>query len=64
MPLYRRHADTTGFPDTSAVFQHLGIDVDGSDVRFDDDAELAGLRRTITRVDPETARWRQQLGAD
>ena len=64
MPLYQRHADTTGFPDTSAVFERLGIDVDGGDVRFDDDAELAGLRKTITRIDAETARWRQQLAAD
>lgn len=64
MPLYRRHADTLGFPDTSAAFRKLGVEVSGEKVRFRRSAPLASLRESITRVDPATAAWRRQLAAD
>ncbi len=64
MPLYRRHADATGFPDTSEVFERLGVEVGNDGVRFRQNAELAALRATITRVHPETAAWRRRLAGD
>jgi len=64
MPLYRRHADAAGFPDTSEAFARLGIEIDGRNVRLSSDAELAWLRRAITRTDPEAAWRRQQLSTD
>ena len=64
MPLYRRYADATGFPDTSEIFERLGVEIGIDGVRFREDAELAALRSTITRVNPETAAWRRQLAED
>ncbi len=48
MPLYRRYADTSGFPNYRVTFARLGVEVVGGTVRLDDDAELAALRRAIT----------------
>ena len=48
MPLYRRYADRSGFPDFRKTFAALGIEVVDGSVRFDDNAELAALRRAIT----------------
>ncbi len=64
MPLYRRHADTAGFPDTSEAFARLGLRVDDGRVRLHSDADLAGVRESITRPRPDTARWRQGLASD
>ena len=50
MPLYRRYADTEGFPDTAALFGRLGIDVEDGRVVLRDDAELVDIRRAITRA--------------
>ena len=49
MPLYRRYADTAGFPDTSALFAQLGIKVTNGEVRFRRDGELVSIRAAITR---------------
>lgn len=64
MPLYRRHAETLGFPDTSEVFQRLGVEVKNGAARFRRGAELADIRQSIMQVHPETAAWRRQLAAD
>lgn len=64
MPLYRRHADTSGFPDTSEVFGRLGIKITNDKIRFRRNGELAALRASITQLDPETAAWRRQLAAE
>ena len=53
MPLYRRHADRRGFPDTRAAFEELGIVVRRDRVRLDETAPLAGLRRAILSAPPE-----------
>jgi hypothetical protein len=64
MPLYRRYADTAGFPDTSEVFERLGIRVHGDDVSLRRRAELVEVREAITRTDMPTARWRGQLATN
>lgn len=48
MPLYRRYANTDGFPDARPLLKRLGVDVSGRRVRFDDDAELADIRKALT----------------
>ena len=63
MPLYRRHAETLGFPDTSEVFARLGVEVKDGHARFRRGAELGDIRQAIMRVHPETAAWRRQLAA-
>jgi predicted metalloprotease with PDZ domain len=61
MPLYRRHADTVGFPDTDSLLERLGVQISAGKVELRGDAELSAIRLAITRLDPQTARWRQQL---
>jgi hypothetical protein len=61
MSLYRRYADTAGFPDIRPLFQRLGLSVDHDEVRIRNNGELAHIRAAITAVDPSTARWRDQL---
>ncbi len=53
MPLYRRYADTPGFPDTSPLLAELGVDTSGNQVELRD-AELANIRRAITGSVAET----------
>ena len=48
MPLYERYANTDGFPDARLLLQRLGVDTSSRRVRFDDDAELAGIRQALT----------------
>lgn len=64
MPLYRRYADTAGFPDVSETFARLGVVVDDGRVRLKNNAALSALRRDITRLDSATARWRAELATD
>lgn len=45
--LYRRHADSRGMPPTKALFRRLGIVGSGDQIRFDESAELAWVRRGI-----------------
>ncbi len=61
--LYRRYADTIGFPDSTELFERLGVRVNDGDVRLRDHAELASIRRSITEVAPEIAAWRQGLAS-
>jgi len=64
MPLYRRHADTAGFPDTSDVYARLGLSVTDDTVSIEQDAELASIREAMTVTHSPTARWRDRLAAD
>ena len=61
MPLYRRYADTAGFPDTGPVFERLGLRVSNGKVRIRRSGELTEIRDAITRTDTPTAHWRGQL---
>jgi hypothetical protein len=61
MPLYRRHADAAGFPDTDEVFLRLGIQTRGDSVFLRHGAELAQIRQDITRTVTPVAEWRGQL---
>lgn len=60
-PLYRRYADTAGFPDTRPLFARLGLKVTDEKVRILRGGELQQIRIAITKTDPVTAEWREQL---
>jgi hypothetical protein len=60
-PLYRRYADTAGFPDTSAVFERLGLAVADGKVHIRANAELQTIRESILETDAATASWRERL---
>ncbi|MFQ5983770.1 MAG: hypothetical protein ACE5KS_10415, partial [Woeseiaceae bacterium] len=64
MPLYRRYADTAGFPDVSPLFDRLGLSVSNGKVRIRRHAELADIRLAITETDSAAADWRHQLAAN
>ena len=49
MPLYRRYANTTGFPDAQGMLEQMGVRYEGRRVRLADDAELAEIRSAIMR---------------
>ena len=61
MPLYRRYADTAGFPGTTELFGRLGLSVNDGVVRFRHNDDLSEVRAAITK--PATASWREQLAA-
>jgi hypothetical protein len=63
MPLYRRIADTAGFPDTSDVLDRLGLTVSDGKVRIRVLAELREIRKAILEIDDAAASWREQLAA-
>ncbi len=63
-PLYRRFADTAGFPDTSDLFERLGLGVSGGKVHIRFFAELRAIRKAILETDDATANWRAQLAAN
>lgn len=63
-PLYRRYADTAGFPDTSELFERLGLSVSEGRVRIRFLAELRAIRKSILKTDDATASWREQLAAN
>jgi hypothetical protein len=48
MPLYRRHANSAGFPDVGPAFQRLGIDVEDDELHIHRGTELAHIREAIT----------------
>jgi hypothetical protein len=48
MQLYLRYADASGFPDVRPLLEQLGVVVEGGDVRFSNDAELAETRAALT----------------
>jgi hypothetical protein len=64
MPLYKRYAETAGFPDTSEVMERLGVSVSADKISLKRNAELAAFREAITRTDSATAAWRDQLAAN
>jgi hypothetical protein len=49
MPLYRRYADAAGFPDYAPLFRRLGVAIEDGRVELHDNAELADVRKAITR---------------
>ena len=53
--LYRRHADTAGFPPVRQLLEQLGAAREGSDVILDDAAELAHTRQAISGRDTSIA---------
>ena len=63
MPLYRRYADTAGFPDVEPLFDRLGLSVSNGKVRLKRHAELAAIRHAITEMNSDAADWRHQLAA-
>jgi hypothetical protein len=64
LPLYKRYADTAGFPDTSDVLSRLGVSISDGKVSLKRNAELRAIRDSITETDSETALWRDQLAAN
>ena len=48
IPLYREHADKSGFPDFEPLLRRLGVDVEDGIVLLSNGAEFAGIRRAIT----------------
>ena len=64
MPLYRRYADTAGFPDTLPVFERLGVAVNGDKIRLSRRGELVAIRDAITETDVAMAAWRERLADD
>lgn len=63
MPLYRRYADTAGFPDARPLLARLGVALADGEVSLRRSSELQPIRVAITRTDPAAARWREQLAA-
>jgi hypothetical protein len=61
--LYRRYADTAGFPDVEPLFERLGLSVSNGKIRLRRHADLAAIRLAITEKDPSAADWRHQLAA-
>ena len=61
MPLYRRYADTAGFPDTRPVFKRLGLAVSNDKVKIRRGGELQHIRTAITQADCLEAGHREQL---
>jgi M61 glycyl aminopeptidase len=61
MPLYRRYADTAGFPDVRPLFARLGVKITDDKVRLQRAGDLQQIRIAITRIDPAAAEWREQL---
>jgi hypothetical protein len=47
MPLYRRHANSAGFPDAHGLLEKLGVDYRRREVRLRDTADLARIRAAI-----------------
>ena len=60
-PLYRRHANTAGFPDTSGVFERLGLAVADDKIHIRANAELQTIRESILETDAAAASWRGRL---
>lgn len=59
--LYRRYADTAGFPDTQDLFDRLGLTVSDGKVKLRRSGELRDIRLAIVAPDAETVQWRDKL---
>ena len=64
MPLYRRYANTAGFPDTRELFERLGLDVSDDDVQIRERAELAHIRDAMLRSNVQDEDWRAPLATN
>lgn len=63
--LYRRYADTAGFPDTRDVFAKLGMTVsDDGEVKLRKHGDLRDIRLAIMAPDASAAHWREYLTAE
>ena len=49
MPLYRRYANTAGFPEVRTLLEDLGVDYEQGEVLLRSRAELVGIRSAIMR---------------
>jgi M61 glycyl aminopeptidase len=58
MPLYRRYADTAGFPDPEDLLVQLGLSVNDGKVRLRRNADLSDIRLAITGTDSQAASHR------
>jgi hypothetical protein len=63
MPLYKRYADTAGFPDITPVFESLGIEIDDDRIHLKRNGKLRHVRVAITEADGAAAGKRQQIAA-
>ena len=63
MPLYRRYADTAGFPDPMPLFERLGLRVDNGVVEVRRNGELETIRAEITQTDHAAASSRSSVAA-
>lgn len=62
--LYRRYADTAGFPDTGYVFAKLGMTIsDDGKVKLRKHGDLRDIRLAIMAPDSSASLWREQLSA-
>ncbi|MFQ6004685.1 MAG: hypothetical protein ACE5OQ_04200 [Woeseia sp.] len=59
--LYRRQADTAGFPDVRPLLERLGLFVSDGQLRLNGDAALADIRLAITETNTAAADWRREL---
>jgi hypothetical protein len=50
MPLYRRYANTAGFPEVRLLLEELGVDYERGTVRLRDDAAAADVRTAIMQT--------------
>jgi hypothetical protein len=60
-PLYKRYADTAGFPDTSDLLVRLGVSISDGTISLKRNAELKSIRQSITETDSTAASWRSAL---
>jgi len=63
MSLYRRYADTAGFPDTAELLTQLGLSITDGEVHFSRKSALQDIRTAITRADPDSTSHRPHLAA-
>jgi len=49
MPLYRRYANTSGFPDVRPLLSRLGVTVEDGEVQLQARSEMAAVRSSIMR---------------
>jgi hypothetical protein len=61
MPLYRRYADTAGFPDLADLFSQLGLGISDGKVRIRSEGELSDIRAAITETSSSSASHRPQV---
>jgi len=61
MPLYKRYADTAGFPDTRPLFDRLGLVVSGNGLKVRRGGELQHIRTAITKADGAVGDRRERL---